>query len=73
MLNTTQDRLSWRFLLLGICFVIAICCIVSYAELVLTYIQIGFLQLPPAVIGLFFFRINTSNGSDEIYTRVMIT
>ena len=46
-----------RSLLLGICFVILICCIVSYAELVITYIQIGFLQLPPAVIGLFFFLV----------------
>ena len=57
MLPTTENRISGRSLLLGICFVIAICCIVSYAELVITYIQIGFLQLPPAVIGLFFFLV----------------
>lgn len=57
MLPTHDNRLSWRFLPLGICCIIAICFIVSYAELVITYIQIGFLQLPPAVIGLFFFLV----------------
>ena len=57
MLPINENRLSGRSFLLGTCFVIAICCIVSYAELVITYIQIGFLQLPPAVIGLFFFLV----------------
>ena len=57
MLPMNENRLSGRSFLLGTCFVIAICCIVSYAELVITYIQIGFLQLPPAVIGLFFFLV----------------
>ena len=57
MLPKNENRLSGRSFLLGTCFVIAICCIVSYAELVITYIQIGFLQLPPAVIGLFFFLV----------------
>ncbi len=57
MLHRTDNRLSWRSFLIGSCFVIAICCLVSYAELVITYIQIGFLQLPPAVIGLFFFLV----------------
>ena len=57
MLSGNENRLSGRSLLLGICCVIVICCIVSYAELVITYIQIGFLQLPPAVIGLFFFLV----------------
>ena len=57
MLSTHENRLTGRSFLLGTCFVIVICCIVSYAELVITYIQIGFLQLPPAVIGLFFFLV----------------
>ncbi len=48
---------SFRAILVGICFVILICFIVSYAELVVAYIQIGFLQLPPAVIGVFFFLV----------------
>ena len=57
MPSSNENRLSVRSLLLGICFVILICCLVSYAELVITYIQIGFLQLPPAVIGVFFFLV----------------
>ena len=57
MLTRNENRISGRSLLIGICCVIVICCIVSYAELVITYIQIGFLQLPPAVIGLFFFLV----------------
>ncbi|MXZ01750.1 hypothetical protein F4Y93_14315, partial [Candidatus Poribacteria bacterium] len=57
MLTQNENRISGRALLLGICCVIVICCIVSYAELVITYIQIGFLQLPPAVIGLFFILV----------------
>ena len=57
MLTQNENRISGRSVLIGICCVIVICCIVSYAELVITYIQIGFLQLPPAVIGLFFFLV----------------
>jgi len=52
--------ISFRALLIGICLVILICFIVSYAELVITYIQIGFLQFPPAVIGVFFFLVMAS-------------
>ena len=44
-------------LLLGICLLVLVCFIVSYAELVISYIQIGFLQFPPVVIGLFFFIV----------------
>ena len=57
MLPGNENRISGRSLLLGVCCVIVICCLVSYAELVITYIQIGFLQLPPAVIGVFFFLV----------------
>ena len=52
--------ISKKALIIGIVFVVAICFIVSYAELVITYIQIGFLQLPPAVIGVFFFLVVAS-------------
>ena len=37
--------------------VLLVCAIVSYAELVIADIQIGFLQFPPVVIGLFFFLV----------------
>lgn len=48
---------SFRAVFIGILFVIAVCFIVSYAELVIRYIQIGFLQFPPVVIGMFFFLV----------------
>ena len=48
---------SFRAVLIGILFVIAVCFTVSYAELVIRYIQIGFLQFPPVVIGIFFFLV----------------
>ena len=53
-------NISWRATFIGIIFVILTCFIVSYAELVITYIQIGFLQFPPAVIGVFFFLVVAS-------------
>ncbi len=52
---------SLRAVLVGILFVIAVCFIVCYAELVIRYIQIGFLQFPPVVIGMFFFLV-LANG-----------
>ena len=70
MLPTNENRLSGRSLLLGTCFVIAIICIVSYAELVITYIQIGFLQLPPAVIGLFFFLVIANRLLEKLNDRL---
>ena len=69
MLPTNENRISGRSVLLGICFVIVICCIVSYAELVITYIQIGFLQLPPAVIGLFFFLVLGNRLLEKLNSR----
>ena len=69
MLHTNENRLSGRSFLLGSCFVIAISCIVSYAELVITYIQIGFLQLPPAVIGLFFFLVLGNRLLEKLNAR----
>ncbi len=46
--------MTLRSLVLGIVSVLLACLVVAYAELVLTYIQIGILQFPPVVIGLFF-------------------
>jgi len=48
---------SFRAIFIGVLFVIAVCFIVCYAELVIRYIQIGFLQFPPVVIGMFFFLV----------------
>ncbi len=47
----------WRAIAVGTPLVVLICAIVSYAEQVISYIQIGFLQFPPAVIGVFFFLV----------------
>jgi len=44
--------ISVRAILIGLVMVVAVCAIVSWAELVVAQIQIGFLQLPPVAIGL---------------------
>ena len=65
--------ISKKALIIGIVFVVAICFIVSYAELVIAYIQIGFLQLPPAVIGVFFFLVVASRLLKKISLRLGLT
>jgi len=65
--------ISKKALIIGIVFVVAICFIVSYAELVIAYIQIGFLQLPPAVIGVFFFLVVASRLLKKISIRLGLT
>jgi hypothetical protein len=52
-----RPGISLRAVIIGTILVAIICCIVTYAELVITKIQIGFLQMPPAAIGIFFFMI----------------
>ncbi|HIE28085.1 TPA: hypothetical protein EYP66_12435 [Candidatus Poribacteria bacterium] len=66
-------RISKKALVIGILFVVIICFIVSYAELVITYIQIGFLQLPPAVIGVFFFLVVASRLLKKLTHRFRLT
>lgn len=44
--------LSLRALAVGLICVAITCCVVCYAELVVGKIQIGFLQLPPVVVGM---------------------
>lgn len=46
------SALSGRALLIGMFCVIVTCIVVCYAELVVGKIQIGFLQLPPVVVGM---------------------
>lgn len=52
-----QSGISIRAVLVGLVLVAIVCLVVSYTELVLGKIQIGFLQMPPAVIGIFFFLV----------------
>src|SRR5690349_893780 len=46
------SALTPRALVIGIVCVAITCCVVCYAELVVGKIQIGFLQLPPVVVGM---------------------
>lgn len=43
----------WRGLVLGIALVPVTCFVVAWAEIVLMTLQIGYLQMPPAVVGIF--------------------
>lgn len=52
-----RSGISLRAMLVGLALVGVVCVVVSYTELVLGKIQIGFLQMPPAVIGIFFFLV----------------
>lgn len=61
--------ISFRAVFIGLVLVVVICFIVSYAELVSARIQIGFLQMPPAVIGVFFFLILANKGMQRIRRR----
>ena len=61
--------ISFRGFTVGILASIAVCLIVSYAELVVKYIQIGFLQLPPVVVGLFCFIILVTAWSRRTKSR----
>ena len=55
--------------MVGLVLVAAVCFVVSYAELVVASIQIGFLQMPPAVIGIFFFLVLLNRGMRRIKQR----
>ena len=46
------NAMTWRGLVVGLICVAITCVMVCYAELVVGKIQIGFLQLPPVVIGM---------------------
>lgn len=47
-----RSALSWRALSVGVLMVGVTCVLVCFAELVVAKIQIGFLQLPPVVVGM---------------------
>ena len=54
---------------LGVVFVAITCFIVCYAELIIGRIQIGFLQMPPAAIGIFFFLVLLNRGMQRVRRR----
>jgi hypothetical protein len=57
---------SFRSFAIGIIAAAVVSLVVSYAELKVKYIQIGFLQLPPAVVGMFVFLLFASSWAGRI-------
>jgi len=68
-----KSGITFRGLLIGLVFVALTCVVVTYAELVLKEIQIGFLQMPPAVIGMFFFMILLNRGMRSVSKRLALS
>ena len=66
----SRTGISFRAIVVGLVLVAAICFIVSYAELVIARIQIGFLQMPPAVIGIFFFLVLVNRCMQRIKQKL---
>ncbi len=65
--------ISFRAFFIGLLAAVAACLIVSYAELSITYIQIGLLQLPPVVVGLFVFVLLASACGARIRKSLGLT
>lgn len=61
--------ISFRGFTIGLVAAVVAALITSYAELVVKYIQIGFLQLPPVVVGLFVFLLLASAWAKSISQR----
>lgn len=59
--------------MLGLVLVAITCCVVCYAELVTGRIQIGFLQMPPAVIGMFFFLVLANRAIVSLGRRLALS
>lgn len=68
-LEKGKSGISVRALFIGIFLVVVVCFIVSYAELVIGRIQVGFLQMPPAAIGIFFFVVLLNKCLHRIAAR----
>ncbi|MGQ9525388.1 MAG: DUF6785 family protein [Armatimonadota bacterium] len=65
--------ISWKALLVGLVGVAAACWVVSYAELVVTYIQLGILQFPPVVLGLFLPLLLLNRILRKVANRLSLT
>lgn len=68
-----MSGVSLRAIGIGLAAVVAVCWVVSYAELVTMYIQIGFLQLPPVVVALLFFLVLASRYAARIRERLRLS
>ena len=60
--------LPWRGLITGIFLVPITCFVVAWAEIKLMTLQIGYLQMPPAVVGLFLLLLGV-NSLSRLATR----
>ncbi len=65
--------ITFRGVLIGLVFVAVTCLCVCWAELVLKTIQIGFLQMPPAAIGIFFFLVLLNKGMRRLGRRLRLS
>jgi hypothetical protein len=74
--STVEQPLSGitiRGILIGIALVAITCLCVCWAELVLKTIQIGFLQMPPAAIGIFFFLVLVNKAMRRLGQRFRLS
>lgn len=60
-------------MVLGLVLVAVTCFVVCYAELLTGRIQIGFLQMPPAVIGIFFFLVIANRSMKSLGRRLALS
>jgi len=60
-------------MLIGLACIACFCFIVPYAELVLGYIRIGFLQLPPVVVVALFLLVLVNQALRRLHPRLRLT
>ena len=70
--ETRVNALTLRGLLIGLLLVIATCFVVTYAEVVIGSIQIGYLQLPPVVVGLLVMLLAAQSLLSRISARLQL-
>lgn len=63
----------WRGLLLGMALVPVTCFVVAWAEIVLMTLQIGYLQMPPAVVGLFLLLLILNAPLKKLSARIALS
>lgn len=69
----TNTGVTWRGWVVGLGGVVAVSTIVSWAEAVLITIQVGYLQMPPAVIGTLLLLVLLNNGLRRLAPRASLT
>jgi hypothetical protein len=67
-----RTGISLRAILIGLVFVAVVCFIVSYSEMVTGSLAIGFLQMPPAAIGIFFILVLANRYIRRVGARLAL-